>query len=74
MDDLDVFGVGPTVPQSDPMVEFFFRDRRDDGWERVLFTKPQCCGCCGREWIVGWLEMESDAIRCGRCVPPERIE
>lgn len=72
MDDLDIFNVVSTVPKSDPLVCAFFWHNRDDGWEKVFFTKREPCGYCGEEVWTGWLEMECDAIRCGACVPAER--
>ena len=71
-DEFDIFNVGRTVPQPDPLVVAFFWHNRDDGWEKAMFTKNEECGCCGKSIKVGWLEMECDAIRCAECVPAER--
>lgn len=56
---------------ADPLVCAFFWHRREDGWEKALFNGPKQCGCCGEIIRVGWIEMESDAIRCHDCVPTE---
>lgn len=71
-DDLDCFNVGTPWWEPNQFVIHFFHHPRDDGWEKVLFTKNEECGHCGEVVPSGWLEMECDAIRCGACVPSER--
>lgn len=63
--------VPPQQEAAEPLVTAFFFHNRNDGWEKAMFRGPQECGCCGKSDWFGWLEMESDAIRCNDCVPPE---
>lgn len=73
-EDREFFGVGAAKPGEDSLVLAFFWHQRNDGWEKVMFKGPQKCGCCGESNWTGWNEMECDAMRCAKCVPPEKDE